>query len=54
MPLLLPINLMEVVIRPLALCMRLFGNILGAFIIMELIKMMAPAVVPVPLSLIHI
>ena len=51
MPLLLPINLMEVVIRPLALCMRLFGNILGAFIIMELIKMMAPAVVPVPFSI---
>lgn len=44
-------NLMEVVIRPLALCMRLFGNILGAFIIMELIKMMAPAVVPVPFSI---
>ncbi|MFR3323628.1 MAG: F0F1 ATP synthase subunit A [Oscillospiraceae bacterium] len=35
MPLLLPINLMEIIIRPLALCMRLFGNILGAFIIME-------------------
>ena len=51
MPLLLPINLMEVVIRPLALCMRLFGNILGAFIIMELIKMMAPAVDPVPFSI---
>ena len=51
MPLLLPINLMEVAIRPLALCMRLFGNILGAFIIMELIKMLAPAVVPVPFSI---
>ena len=38
-PLLLPINLMEVVIRPLSLCMRLFGNVLGAFIIMELIKL---------------
>ena len=51
MPLLLPINLMEVVIRPLALCMRLFGNILGAFIIMELIKMLVPVVVPVPFSI---
>ena len=51
MPILLPINLMEIVIRPLALCMRLFGNILGAFIIMELVKMLAPVVVPVPLSL---
>ena len=51
MPLLPPITLMEVVIRPLALCMRLFGNILGAFIIMELIKMLVPVVVPVPFSI---
>lgn len=51
MPLLIPINLMEIIIRPLALCMRLFGNILGAFIIMELIKMMVPIVVPVPFSI---
>ena len=34
-----PINILELVIRPLSLCMRLFGNVLGAFIIMELIKM---------------
>lgn len=33
-----PINLLEIVIKPLSLCMRLFGNVLGAFIIMELIK----------------
>ena len=41
----------EVFIRPLSLCMRLFGNILGAFVIMELIKIVAPVLVPVPLSL---
>lgn len=46
MPVLLPINLMEIAIRPLALCMRLFGNVLGAFIIMEIIKYLVPAVVP--------
>ena len=51
MPLLLPINLMEVIIRPLALCMRLFGNILGAFIVMELLKMMLPVALPVPFSI---
>lgn len=50
-PLLLPINLMEVAIRPLALCMRLFGNVLGAFIIMELVKLLVPVVLPVPLSI---
>ena len=46
MPLLIPINLMEIAIRPLALCMRLFGNILGAFLIMELVKTLVPAVLP--------
>lgn len=34
----LPINLLELIIKPLSLCMRLFGNVIGAFIIMELIK----------------
>ena len=51
MALLLPINLMEVAVRPLALCMRLFGNILGAFIIMEMIKFLVPAVVPAVFSM---
>ena len=51
MPLLLPINLMEVVIRPLALCMRLFGNILGAYIIMEMLKFVAPVILPAIFSI---
>ena len=50
-PLMLPMNILEIFIRPLSLCMRLFGNILGAFVIMELIKIVAPLLVPVPLSL---
>jgi F-type H+-transporting ATPase subunit a len=33
-----PINLMDLITRPLSLCMRLFGNVLGAFVVMELIK----------------
>lgn len=33
-----PINVLEVFTRPLSLCMRLFGNVIGAFVIMELIK----------------
>ena len=51
MPLLLPINLMEVVIRPLALCMRLFGNILGAYIIMQMLKFVVPVVLPAIFSI---
>ena len=33
LPLLLPINVMEIAIRPLSLCMRLFGNVLGLSLI---------------------
>lgn len=46
-----PLNVMEVVIRPLSLCMRLFGNIFAGFVIMELIKLLVPAIVPIPFSL---
>ncbi|MDR2042990.1 MAG: F0F1 ATP synthase subunit A [Clostridium sp.] len=45
-----PFNILEVFIRPLSLCMRLFGNVLGSFIIMELIKMVIPVLVPLPFS----
>lgn len=50
MPLLAPINVLEIFIRPLSLCMRLFGNVLGAFVVMELIKIVVPGVVPVVFS----
>lgn len=50
-PILLPINILELFIKPLSLCMRLFGNVLGAFVIMELIKILVPLIVPIPLSL---
>ena len=33
-----PINILEIFTKPLSLCMRLFGNIIAAFTIMELIK----------------
>jgi F-type H+-transporting ATPase subunit a len=46
-----PMNVLELVIRPLSLCMRLFGNILGATVIMELIKHVVPIVLPAALSL---
>ena len=51
MPVLLPINILEVFIRPLSLCMRLFGNVLGAFVVMELIKMSIPVAIPMVASL---
>ena len=42
---------MEIFIKPLSLCMRLFGNVLGAFVVMELIKIIMPAFLPIPFSM---
>ena len=50
MILLLPMNLLELLIKPLSLCMRLFGNVLGAFVVMELIKMILPVGLPLVFS----
>lgn len=46
-----PINILEVFTKPLSLCMRLFGNVLAAFTIMELIKIYVPVVLPSILGL---
>jgi len=51
MAILVPINVLEVFIRPLSLCMRLFGNVLGSFVVMELIKLVAPIIIPIPFSI---
>jgi F-type H+-transporting ATPase subunit a len=50
-PMMLPFNLLEYIIRPLSLCLRLFGNILGGFIIMLLIEQALPVPVVVPAAL---
>ncbi len=36
-PIMFPFNLLEYIIKPLSLCMRLFGNILGAYILMHML-----------------
>jgi len=41
-----PMNILELFTRPLSLCMRLFGNVLGAFVIMQLIEHIIPVVLP--------
>ena len=46
-----PMNILEIAIRPTSLCMRLFCNVLGAFVIMELIKLVVPVFVPAIFSL---
>lgn len=49
-PIVAPINVLELFIRPLSLCMRLFGNVLGAMVVMALIKYLMPVVLPLPFS----
>jgi F-type H+-transporting ATPase subunit a len=50
-PMMLPFNLMEYGVRPLSLCLRLFGNILGGFILMRLIEGLFPLALPMVFSL---
>ena len=49
-PIMLPFNILEIAIRPLSLCMRLFGNIMGAFVIMEMLNYICRLVLPIPFS----
>lgn len=50
-PVVTPINILELGIKPLSLCMRLFGNVLGAFVIMKLIECVVPVFLPPIVSL---
>lgn len=50
-PLVLPFNLLDLFTRPLSLCMRLFGNVLGAFVIMEMLNHVSKVFIPAVFSL---
>jgi F-type H+-transporting ATPase subunit a len=50
-PMMLPFNLLEYIVRPLSLCLRLFGNILGGFIIMLLVEDALPIPIAIPTAL---
>ena len=51
MPMMLPFNLMEYGTRLISLCLRLFGNILGGFVLMHLIENLFPLVLPMIMAL---
>lgn len=51
MPVMVPFKILDYFVRPLSLCFRLFGNIVGAFIIMELLNKVIPIVLPSLFSL---
>lgn len=48
---LLPFKLLDYMIKPISLSLRLFGNVFGAFILMEFIYIVVPAVIPGVLGL---
>jgi len=50
-PIMLPFNIMEYGTRLLSLALRLFGNILGGYVIMNLIEGLLPVALPVVFSL---
>jgi F-type H+-transporting ATPase subunit a len=50
-PLMLPFNIMEYGTRLISLALRLFGNILGGYVLMSMIEGLLPVGLPVVLSL---
>ena len=51
MPIMTPFNILDLFTRPLSLCMRLFGNVVGAFVIMKILEAVAPVIIPAVFSL---
>jgi F-type H+-transporting ATPase subunit a len=51
LPLMLPFNIMEYGTRLISLALRLFGNILGAYVLMSMIEGLLPVALPVIFSL---
>ena len=51
LPLMLPFNIMEYGTRLISLALRLFGNMLGGYVLMSLIEKLFPLVLPIVLSL---
>ncbi len=51
MPAMLPFKILDYMIKPLSLALRLFGNVFGAFILMEFIYIVIPLALPGVLGL---
>jgi F-type H+-transporting ATPase subunit a len=50
----LPLNLIEEVVRPVSLAMRLYGNIFGHELVVGSLLAMAPYFVPVPINILGV
>ena len=42
----LPFKIIDILVRPVSLCLRLFGNVFGAFVFMEFLHIICPIVFP--------
>jgi len=50
-PAMLPFKILDYLIKPVSLAFRLFGNIFGAFILMEFVYVVIPVIIPGILSI---
>lgn len=50
-PAMLPFKILDYLIKPVSLAFRLFGNIFGAFILMEFVYIVVPVIIPGILSI---
>ena len=46
MPAMLPFKILDFLIKPVSLSLRLFGNVFGAFVFMEFLYIIVPVVLP--------
>ena len=51
MAFMLPFKIIDILVRPVSLCLRLFGNVFGAFVFMEFIHIVAPIILPAAFGL---
>jgi F-type H+-transporting ATPase subunit a len=54
MPLLLPMNIIEEVVKPFSLAIRLFGNMFGEKLITNILFILVPVMVPTPVMLLGV
>ena len=47
----LPFKIIDILVRPVSLCLRLFGNVFGAFVFMEFLHIVAPIIAPAAFGL---
>ena len=50
-PFMIPFKIIDFFIKPISLALRLFGNVFGAFILMEFLSIVCPIIVPGAFSL---